>query len=193
MKLLTLATCCTLLLSACSSTPKSLIIAPELITSANEQAYSAIYNNKIAAIDVQDLRANRHILQILRSNKAAEIINSAQEIKAVIKKSLTQILTRQGLTLSDNSTQKIHLFIDSALINVQQSLVKYNANNEIVLRIEIQDQDKTLNKVFRSHGKSNGPLTADLAVLERDFNQQLAQLINQIVNDKEVQQFIKQL
>jgi len=193
MKLLTLATCCTLLLAACSSTPKSLIIAPELITSANEQAYSAIYNNKTAAIDVQDLRANRHILQIVKANQAAEIINSAQEIKAVIKKSLSQILTHQGLTLSDNSTHKIHLFIDSALINVQQSLVKYNANNEIVLRIEIQDQDKTLNKVFRSHGKSNGPLTADLAVLERDFNQQLAQLINQIVNDEEVQQFIKQL
>lgn len=190
MKQLTITILFTLLLAACSNTPKVLIIAPE-----SNHAFNTIYSDKSVSLLVQDFRANRHIMQILKTDKAAEIINSKQAMKAVVKKAFTQIFTQQGLTVSlanNDNKANINLYIDSALINVQQSLVKYKASNEIVLRVAIQNKDKKLNKTFSMHGKSNGPFNADLAVLERDFNQQLTRLISQIVNDSEVQQFIKQ-
>ena len=58
-------------------------------------------------------------------------------------------------------------------------------------RVVINNGSGTLTKSFKITGKSNGPLKADIAVLERDFNQQLAKLLTQIVQNQEIQKFIK--
>ena len=84
----------------------------------------------------------------------------------------------------------IEIQIEKALITVQQELVKYKATSEITLRFIINNGDKTLTNTFRSTANSNGPFLSDIAVLERDFNQQLSNLLNQALNNAEIQQHI---
>jgi uncharacterized lipoprotein len=178
----------TLALSACSTTPNHVIIAPAIGNN-----FTRIYPATQLGIKVTDLRANRHIVQILQNEGAAQLINSATAINEMVKNSFTQIFSQQGLSINQNSGQQINIFIDAAVINVKQELLKYQANNQLVLRIEINTVNNNISKTFRIQGKSNGPLSADLAVLERDFNQQLAKLIQQIVTDAEIQTFINNL
>ena len=189
MKKIFFSLLCLLNVASCSNTPNAIIIAPVI-----NQQFNPIYsaNNLSAHIQVQDLRANRHVMQIIKENDVATLINTRNDLSNEVKNSFTQILTQQGLSINENAAT-INIYIDKALINVQQSLLDYQASNEMVIRIALNNTKKKFIKTFRMHGKSNGPLKADIAVLERNFNQELSKLITQICNDNEVQQYIKNL
>jgi len=187
---LLLLPCCLLILNGCASNTKQLIISPQITTK-----FANIYSQVHANINSLDMRASTHIVQILRDDKAAKLTSSTSSIAMEVEKSLRDIFNQQGLVITNTKTESkidITILIDTALISVKQDLMKYQANNSISLRFQIKNADKTLTKSFNSHGKSNGPLNADLAVLERDFNQQLTKLIQQIADDNEIQAFITQ-
>lgn len=179
-----------LLLNGCANSKQKLIIAPQVT-----EKFSNLYAQISVNLKTSDTRASAHIVQILRKDKAAELINSAIPISIIVEKSISNIFKQQGLKITNtNIGNKINItiFIDTALISVEQDLMKYQVNNTISLRLQTVKANNTLTKNFNSHGKSNGPLNADLAVLERDFNQQLAKLIQQIAADTEIQTFIAQ-
>ena len=63
-------------------------------------------------------------------------------------------------------------------------------NNHVIEdanEIEVTTND---NKVYEAELVGTDP-SADIAVLERDFNQQLTQLLAQVINNAEIQHFIK--
>ena len=175
-----------LLLNACASQPSQVIIAPELMTAAQPK-----YQGQSASIAIKDMRSGTHVLQILRKDKAAQLYSPQTAISDVLNKVFRQEYAKQGLTISPSANNQIKLFIDTALISVQQEIFKYTVNSHISLRIVIENSEQTLTKTFNIRGNSHGPLQADIAVLERDFNQQLAKLINQVLASQEIHQFIR--
>jgi uncharacterized lipoprotein len=174
------------LFSGCSTTPKHLVVAPELF-----EANTNIYLQKQAQLTINDLRRARHIAQILKKDKAAELYSAQQSLATIIETTLAAELGKQGLAINLVGANKIEVIIDAALISVQQELLKYQANNAITLRVIIKNAQQTLTKNFKINGSSEGPFNADIAVLERDFNQQLTKLLTQVLHDKEIQQFIR--
>ncbi len=176
-----------LVLSACSSAPSSVILAPQV-----NNPTSSVYMNKQASLVVSDLRTQNHLIQILKTGKAAELLSPANDITATVNQSLSQQWTSQGLNIGSDSAINITVFIDAALVSVQQETVKYTAQSEIRLRVQIQKDDKTLTNHFKSKGQSNGPLSADIAVLERDFNQLFGRVIEEVMANQEIQNFIKE-
>jgi len=186
IKQLTIAFC-TFILSACANQPNQVIISPELVSPK-----AAIYQTQQANLTVTDMRAGNHIVQVLRIDEAAKLFSSRQPLDSIINTAVSKHLNAQGLELTLSEGTKIEIIIDNALISVQQEMMKYKVNSEIVLRFVIQSGDKTLTNTFRNRGNSNGALTADVAVLERDFNQQLSALLTQALSNADVQQFIRQ-
>lgn len=172
-------------LFACSSPIKHVIVNPELST-ANSNAFQ----QKQAQISFTDLRKANHIVQILRANEAAELYSAQQPLVDIIKVSLSSGLKKNGLQLQPLATTQFNVIIDSALISVQQELVKYTAHNEIQIRVIAKNGQGALTKTFKISGNSNGPFKADVAVLERDLNQQLAKLLTQITQNQELQNFV---
>jgi uncharacterized lipoprotein len=177
----------TTLLFACSTPVKHVIVNPELLTVSTNA-----FQQKQAQISFTDLRRANHIVQILRTNAAAELYSPQQPLVDIIKKSLSAGFKINGLQLQPLASKQIEVVIDNALISVQQELVKYTANNEITLRVIAKNSNKTLTKSFKISGNSNGPFSADIAVLERDFNQQLAKLLNQITQNRELRAFLNE-
>lgn len=174
------------LISACTNKPTQIIVAPEPYVSSK-----AAFLGLNARLNVTDMRSGSHILQIMRADKAAELFSAQSDLSTIIHQGLESELKKQGLNLSGQANNQIEVFVDNAIISVQQELVKYQANNHITMRVQVTSNEQTLTRTFNSKGSSNGPLQADIAVLERDFNQQLANLLSQIITDKEIQQFIK--
>ena len=173
------------LLFACSAKVKHIIVTPELSVSSNNA-----YQQKQAQINFTDLRRSNRIVQILRIDEAAELYSPQEPLVDIINSSLSAGFKSSGLQLQPLASNKIEVFIDNAIISVQQELLKYIANNEIVMRVVVKSGQKTLTKTFKISGQSNGPFNADIAVLERDFNQQLTKLLTQITQNDELRAFI---
>ena len=178
-------------LSSCADNPRHLILAPEL----NLPTVSK-YNNKQAQLNVTDLRTARHVIQVLHKGKPAKLMTSEQTLSETIKEVLVMEFENQGLSLkqlTNNQTagNKVEIIIDEALINVNQATMSYDAKSNISLRIQVTNTRQTLTKTFNSRKDRSGPLTPDVAVLERDFNQQLTDALINILTSDEVIQFIK--
>ncbi len=173
-------------LSSCANQEKQFIIAPELGALSSDT-----YHGQQLSLKVIDMRASTHIAQILTDNEAAKLYSSQSPLDSVISEVMNKQLKVQGLELASQTESSLEIQIDNALITVQQELMKYDATSKITLRFIIKNSDKTLTKTFRSTTTSNRPFSSDIAVLERDFNQQLSNLLNQALNNAQIQRHIR--
>jgi uncharacterized lipoprotein len=190
-KLKTLATTTLLiLLTACANKPTHVVIAPDL-SITNNPSNQTEYQNKQASITVSDKRSAQHVVQILRKDEAAEIYSSQQPLSNIIKQTLISEFKKQGLAINAQAGNAIEIIIENSLISVQQEMIKYQVNNELVIHVKVNNGEQTLSNTFKVRGTSEGPLSADIAVLERDFNQQLTKLLTQIISNVEIRNFIK--
>ena len=190
-KLRTLAaTTLLVLLSSCANKTTHVVIAPDL-SIINSTSTLTEYQNKEASITVTDIRRAQHVVQILRKDEAAEIYSSQQPLSNIIKQTLISEFKKQGLAINTQANNAIEVIIENSLISVQQEMMKYQVNNELMIHVKVNNGEQTLSNTFKVRGTSEGPLSADIAVLERDFNQQLTKLLTQIINNVEIRNFIK--
>ena len=190
----------TLLLSSCANKETRFIVAPTIILENNFVASSVtlplyeslptVNNHKIISLTVSDLRIKKHLVDVLHADKATRLIPTERLLASVIKESLTIPLTKQGVVIAQKSSNELTLSINKANISVQQSLTTYSADTVIELQVIINNQIKTLTKTFQTNAISNGLLSVDIAVLERDFNQELSTLLKQIIIDKDIHSFL---
>ena len=178
------------LVSACANKPSHVVISPDL-TITNGTVTQAKYQNQQASMTITDLRGAQHVVQIIRADEAAELYSSQAPLKQIIEKTLISEFKKQGLDINAQANNAIEVIIDSALISVQQEMMQYQVNNELVIRVKVNNGAQTLSNTFKVRGTSEGPLSADIAVLERDFNQQLTSLLTQIISNVEIRSFIK--
>ena len=173
-------------LSACASLPSHLIVAPDVMLTP------AIYHdNKQTQLDVIDMRTANHIVQILREGEAATLLSAQERLEEIIKSSLSKYWKKQGLVIQEPAINTIDITIEKAVISVNQETMEYKAQTEIVLKVTVNNGAKTLTSTFSNRGNSNGPLRADIAVLERNFNQRLSKLLQRILANEEMSNFLK--
>lgn len=177
---------CALALSACSNTPSHLIVAPDILNTPSLQ-----YENKQTQLDVVDMRTANHIVQILAEDEAATLISAQTSLEDTVKQTLTTQWQTQGLQVSSLATNIIKIEIEKAVISVSQQTVNYQSQTEIVLKVMVNNGQQTLTSTFKNRGNSKGPLRADIAVLERNFNQRLTNLLTQILANEKINTFIK--
>jgi len=170
----------------CASSPTHLIIAPDLMTQSN-----VYYHNKQATLSINDMRTAAHIVQIMHEDEAATLFSSDVAIENTIKQTLTTAFTKQGLKFSETANNKIRISIDKAIISVSQNTLNYQSQTEIILTVSLDNGEQTLTTTFNNRGNSKGPFKADIAVLERNFNQRLANLLSQILISEQLHAFTK--
>lgn len=175
-----------LTLVGCSQKPNQMIIAPD-VRAVSSNAFAG-YSAKVS---VEDLRTHLHIIEVKKEGKASHLVSNANDFATALKQQLTQALKTNQLQISPSNQQQFAVTINQAYVKVAQSLSRYKANSKITLTVQVNKGDSTLTKTYNSKSSSEGLLTADMAVLERDFNQQLGALITQIVNDTEIHQFVR--
>jgi len=172
---------------ACTTLPRHIVVSPEVI------GYSKnIYFDKSIQLNIIDQRSANYVVQIIKDGEPAKLLSSQDSLSNIISNALIPVFRKQGLALNQYATTNLNIMIDSALINVQQSMMNYTASNTIALSVSLTNTNKVISKSFTVSGNSSGPLVADIAVLERDFNHQLAGLLAKISNDIEIQNAVKE-
>jgi uncharacterized lipoprotein len=173
-------------IGGCTNTPSHVIIAPDIM-----QTPDISYNNKQIKLNVTDMRTSNHIVQIMRKDEAATLISAQNRLEETIKSNLSKHWIKQGLSIQSDAMNIINISIEKAVISVNQEIMEYKVQSEIVLKITITNGSQTLTNTFKNRGNSEGPLKADIAVLERNFNQRLANLLQQILANKKISNFLK--
>lgn len=175
-----------IMLNGCANIPHHIIIAPNVDTTPAVSFY-----NKQAQLKVNDMRTANHIVQIMREGKAATLISAQERLEYTIENNLKKHWQAQGLIFNDRAINKINILIEKAIINVEQKFTKYKVQTEIVVKVTVDNGSQTLTNTFTNRGNSNGPLQADIAVLERHFTQSLAKLLHQILNSNKINKALK--
>lgn len=173
-------------LNGCANIPNHVIIAPDIIMTP-----AISHNNKQAQLDVIDMRTANHVVQIMREGEAATLVSAQEALEDTIKNNLSKHWQKQGLVINTSGINTINISIEKAVISVSQATMKYKVQTEIVLKVTINNGAQTLTTTFSNRGNSDGPLQADIAVLERNFNQRLAKLLQQILASKKISDFLK--
>lgn len=176
-----------ILISACAQKPQSVVVAPVLEYKKN----SAPFTTKEMQFSVSDMRSASHIVQILREDEPAELYSGSSHLPQVIETSLVKAFKDHGINNMALSTNTIEVIIEEAKVSVDQTMVKYQASNVITLTVVVKNGQETLSQTLKTKGKSDGPLQADMGVLERDFNRQLGELLVQIARNQEIADFLK--
>jgi len=175
-----------LFLNGCASIPSHVIVAPDIMFTP-----SISHNNKQTQLDVIDMRTANHIIQIMREGEAATLISAQEELEDTIKNNLGKHWQKQDLVINGSAINMIKLSIEKAVISVSQETMEYKVQTEIVLKVTVKNGVQTLTSTFKNSGNSDGPFQADIAVLERNFNQRLATLLQQILVNKKISNFLK--
>ena len=173
-------------LSGCANIPSHVIVAPDIMSTP-----TISHNNKQAQLDVIDMRTANHVVQIMREGEAAILVSAQERLEDTINKNLSKHWIKQGLALNDSGINTINVAIEKAVISITQETLEYKVQTEIILKVTINNGSQTLTSTFKNRGNSDGPLQADIAVLERNFNQRLANLLQQILENKEISNFLK--
>jgi uncharacterized lipoprotein len=176
----------TFVLSGCTSAPSHLIIAPEIMSTSVIQ-----HTDQQASLNVVDMRTAIHIVQILREGEATILFSAQERLEDIIKSSLNKYWQQQGLAIQTTAVNSINIAIEKAVISVTQGILNYEVKTEIVLKVIINNGLQTLTSTFNNRGNSEGPFKADIAVLERNFNQRLANLLQQILANDKINRFLK--
>ena len=169
----------------CSAAPTHLIVSPQVNLSPSNQL-----SGKTAQLSVVDMRTSTHIIQILEEDEAAVILSSEQRLEEVTHAILAKEWQQQGLSLVNSAHNKITVTIEKAVISVDQASVSYSTQSEIIIKVSIDNAKQTLTTNFKNRAHSEGALSADIEVLEREFNQHLSTLIKQILTSKDIKTFL---
>ncbi|MEW6998170.1 YajG family lipoprotein [Colwelliaceae bacterium BS250] len=175
-----------LLVSACANEPTAITLNPKL--TINKQV---VYQQLTAKLSVTDIRASNHIVEVLSNNKKSKLIGTTTSLKHVLDHQFSQELGFQGLAIIDSGDIKLNFSVERARTYVNQDVLDYRANTIIKLKVKVENPAQTLSKTFTLRATSRGPLTADIDELQQDFNIQLAKLITQVIEDEQLQNFIK--
>lgn len=174
-----------LTLYGCTNVPDHIIIAPDITNiTANTN------HNKQMQLDVIDMRTSTHIVQITSKGEAAILVSAQKRLEQTIKSTLSEHWKKQNLTIHNNAVNKIKISIEKAIISVNQTTLEYDAQTEIILKVVVNNNPQTLTMTFKNRGSSEGPLKADIAVLERNFNERLSKLLQQILTNKKINDFL---
>jgi uncharacterized lipoprotein len=176
------------LLAACTNTTNMIIVSPDLV---NHAPTNFQYGTKSLQLSVQDLRTTQHVVEITKKDQSAQLLKSQESLNNIVLKNLSEQFIKQGLNINNLATNQLAVTIEKALINVEQSLIQHKFSSQITLRVSLYNGQQRFNKGYQIKGNGKGPLHADIAVLGRDFNQQLSQLLAQLLSDPELRQLIK--
>lgn len=180
--LLSLVTLC----SGCSSTaPTHFIVNTAPIMSLNT------VTNKTINIEVTDNRARQDILLRINNGKKSYLAAQLPTTTFIKQGLITSFGQDSAVGFSPTSHRLLHINIEKMAIKLDQSTMFYETQSLVMLAVTITNGTKTLNKTFKRQGTSKGPLTADIAVLEQEFNQLIAQLFNDISQDTQVIQYLE--
>lgn len=173
----------------CSQTPSSIPLTSQLTLNKPELTY---HNLQAWQIDSQDLRVARHLIEIVDGDNVAKLINEQQSLTKLIEDNLRQTWTANQLKTAKQSDYKLDIQLVEALTKVTEPTMSYEVSTDMKIKIKLQHNNKTFVKLFQSNHQWNAPFSTSISRVTEQLETQLSQLLNEIIQDKELNDKLNQ-
>lgn len=182
----------TLLLSACSSTPSSLKLAPQLNENITIKPIKSKHNWRLTS---KDLRTARYLIAISSGDKVASLVNESTSTRLTIEKLLQGQWAKQGYQFTDkkSNSHKIEVQLIKLLAEVEQGTLSHETEINVIIKIQLDSDKHIFSKTFRAHYEAKAPLSANIDSLATQLNTQLSQILDQVLQDPELNDKLLQL
>lgn len=177
------------LLSGCGNSPSRMIFTPD-----GSPSLQRIYNSPTVTLTVADQRPGQQLLTVNKAGNGKQHYPAATPVTEKLQHSLRNGLTKQGIRVvnpHDQAAAHITLTVHRLEALIEQSPLKYDAAFVVELRINVNTKDHTFKKTFTGNATHQGILQFDMARIELELNRLTGKVLNNIFNDHELQQSIK--
>lgn len=170
------------LLMACSASPSSVQMQPEVSVKQTEQ----LQGDLTWRIGSQDQRIAHYLIEIVNGDNAARLINESRNSRAITEQVLQNQWIKQGLVIQADSPNIIDIQLIKLLAEVEQNSLSYKLDSNIIITVKLYADNKIFSKTFKSRFAKEGAFTADVKKVSEQLNDQLSQLLNEILQDSEL-------
>ncbi|HIF9273440.1 TPA: YajG family lipoprotein [Photobacterium damselae] len=180
----------TLLLSACASQPTALPTIP--LTPTLTLTHQSLNVSEPMQLQVNDLRQLKYIAIVDSGRNNVDAYQSRQPLTGVFHRALSQQLQSQGVKLVSQSSNKMTIAIQTAQVNVDQSLVKYQMNTALQLSLTVTTSHGKFVKQYSGKASKEAPLEASLEDMQQSMDKLISSVLHDIATDAELNQYLKE-
>lgn len=176
-----------LTLTACASYyPIAVDVSPTVQTDAG------VYRGQPVSLSSQDGRKNDYIIQIEQKGKAPVVVGASNNLKVQLEQALAQGLSTQGAFIENGSPTQIELELQDVLARVIRGHISYDVVQQLRIQLTLKRDGRTITKQYRRSAQAEFPgrLHPELDKVKEALNQQLSLLMQDMLADRDVQQFI---
>ncbi|MBT1444667.1 hypothetical protein KJI95_09060 [Shewanella sp. JM162201] len=172
------------MLGGCAGRPSNY-----LVLSPDTPAVSASAHGSLA-LRTDDARNNQTAVLITTNDDAKKTYTMGEPPAEVLGEVFRKAFSRAGYDLDPGASNSLEIKIERLQSNIKESMLGYEASNEIVISTYARNQQQIFTKRYNIRGTMKGPMSLDLATLELELNKLLTKLAGDIVNDGELHQFL---
>ncbi|WP_154139867.1 YajG family lipoprotein [Photobacterium damselae] len=180
----------TLLLSACASQPTALPTIP--LTPTLTLTHQSLNVSEPMQLQVNDLRQLKYIAIVDSGRNNVDAYQSRQPLTEVFLRALSQQLQSQGVKLVSQNSNKMTIAIQTAQVNVDQSLVKYQMNTALQLSLTVTTSHGKFVKQYSGKASKEAPLEASLEDMQQSMDKLISSVLHDIATDAELNQYLKE-
>lgn len=155
-------------------------------------AQGGVYRGQAVSLSSQDKRKNDYIIQIEQNNKAPVVVGASNNIKVQMEQALAQGFSNQGAFIEQGSPTQIQLELEEVLARVIRGHISYDVVQQLRMQLVLKRDGRTITKQYRRSAQAEFPgrLHPELDKVKDAVNEQLSLMLKDMLNDRDVQQFI---
>lgn len=176
---------CFLLLTGCAKKP----VIANLNLYLGEQPAGVYADPLSAAISGKDSRKSQDVVVYLSDEPPTGLANISAP-QDLISAKLADGLKRQGLRIEPSAPVHLNFDINELLVRVSRSKMLYTAEGNTFISLTVENRGTVFNKTYKREATKDSATRPDLPALEEMLNTQLADIVQQVLQDDEVRKLI---
>ncbi|MDF0533821.1 YajG family lipoprotein [Shewanella yunxiaonensis] len=176
----------TLLMGCASHSPDKIALGPE-------QPQVQVQTSQLTplALTASDLRTVNYVVRYV-DTKPQRLVGTFQDMRSVTEQLFRKGFASAGYQIDPASGTTLDMRLEQLQTDVENSMLGFEAITNLAISVQASNSSHTFSKRYSATSRLKGPFSADFATLELDINKLLTQLSGEIINDPELNQFLKQ-
>lgn len=174
-------------LSACASYyPIAVDVSP------SAQVGGGVYRGQSVALGSQDARANDYVIQIEQAGKSPVVVGASNNLRMQLEQALAQGLSTQGAFVEQGANTRVQLELQEVLARVIRGHISYDVVQQLRMQLTLERDGRRITKQYRRSAQEEFPgrLHPELDKVKEALNKQLSLMVQDMLADRDVQNFI---
>lgn len=175
-------------LAACSAPQE-----PQLnFTPQSTLVNTAVSTNIGLSLTSKDTRPAQYVALIDTGRSNAKPLQAKQNIRIAIENAVADQLRAQGYNISMQSSNKVTVSVNEALVKVKHSAMKHQLDAKATLQITAENTKGKIVKTYNATVNRSGAFSASESDIEEVLNDVTSRALAEMANDVELSDYMRE-